>query len=135
MNKKIKLVLASVILATLMVVLVYANMLWHMEISWTKENTTIGVYHEDKATPWVSPYNFNVSEYPTATTISFWIKNEGNVPVDVTNSTSSYVNCSATWNPTSLSNLLVDDADWLNLTLTITDDGHYNFDFNSIKHP
>jgi len=118
-----------------MVLTVYAYTLWRMEISWMLESTKIGVYHEDQTTPWISPYNFNVIQYPSTTTISFWIKNEGNVPVDVTNSTISYENCTAIWNPTSLSNLLVGNGDWLNLTLTITDDGHYNFDFNSTKHP
>jgi len=66
--------------------------------------------------------------------ISFWIKNEGTVAVDVKNSTGTYANCTATWNPTSISNLPVGNGAWLNLTLTITGDGYYNFDFNSTKH-
>ena len=133
MDKKMKLAFACLSLLILTATLAYAYQ-FSMQISWTKESTKIGVYQEDKETPWVSPYNFVVSDYPNTTMISFWIKNEGTVAVDVKNSTIEYVNCTATWNPTAITNLLVDNGAWLNLTLTITGDGYYNFDFNSTKH-
>ena len=134
MDKKMKLAFACLALLILTATLAYAYQ-FSMSISWTLDKSTnFGVYHEDKVTAWVSPYDFVVSHYPNTTMISFWIKNEGNVAVDVKNSTGEYVNCIAMWNPTSITNLLVDNGAWLNLTLTITGDGYYNFDFNSTKH-
>ena len=133
MDKKMKLAFACLALLILTATLAYAYQ-FSMNISWTLESAKIGVYHKDKVTPWVSPYNFVVSECQNTTMISFWIKNEGNVAVDVKNSTGTYANCTATWNPTAITNLLVGNGAWLNLTLTITGDGYYNFDFNSTKH-
>ena len=135
MDKKMKLAFACLSLLILTATLAHAVKQFSMNISWRLDKSTnFGVYHEDKVTPWVSPYDFVVSHYPNTTIISFWIKNEGTVAVDVKNSTGTYVNCTATWNPTSITNLLVGNGAWLNLTLTITGDGYYNFDFNSTKH-
>ena len=129
-NKKIALVVALVLIA--MVGIVYAVYTWHMEITWTPISEGIRVYKDaDCTTEWTSPYTFEfLGDYPHTETMEFYIKNEGDVAVTVTITGEDILGCTPTWSTESLP-LDIGASDLLTLSLEVTADGHYTFDFTS----
>ena len=134
MNRKIKTVsIAFALYLALYITVVVAASYWHMEITWTLENTAIGVYKDSALMiPW--DHTLALTGVTSPQTFDFYIKNEGNVPVDVTVTNEVIVGAAATWTPTSISNLAPGTNLKMTLTLTLTSDGSYNFDFASNKH-
>jgi len=130
-NKKL-LFLSLAILLALLVGTIFASSLWHMRFQWTFENTSIGVYKYANCTsPWTSPYSLSGVSQPK--TFDFYIRNEGNVALNVTIVNEVISGGSATWNPYILSNLAIGQVSKMTLTLTFTAGGSYDFDFKSEK--
>jgi hypothetical protein len=108
---------------------------WHMTITSTNLSKQFEVYHDSGLTqPWATPTSLEliIETYPNTTTIDFWIKNIGNVPIDSQNTTTTCINCTASW--TLPTNIIPSTAGKATLVLTITGECLYAFDFTSIKH-
>jgi len=111
---------------------------WHMNITWTvyipPADETIEVYIDPACTaPW--DHTLPLTDVSTPQTFDFYIKNEGNVIVDVTITGETITGGTAVWTPTSISSLAVGSFELMTLELTFTADGSYNFDFESNESP
>jgi len=128
-----KLVIAFALMVLSLAVCVYAPLFYyHIKITWTYEDTTVNAYTDvDCTTLWASP--LNLIGVSTSQNFEFYIKNEGNVAVNVTIANEMIVNGTALWFPESLSNLAVGESHIMTLTLAFTGDGSYDFDFNSTR--
>jgi hypothetical protein len=131
-TKKKLLFLSVTILLVLLIGTILASTFWHMRIQWTFEDTSIGSYKDLAcANPWTFPLSLSgVSE---AQSFDFYIKNEGNVVLNVTVVNEVISGGSANWSPKTLSNLAIGQVSKMTLTLTFTGDGSYDFDFKSEK--
>jgi archaellum component FlaG (FlaF/FlaG flagellin family) len=135
MNKRVMQVTAVFLCFLTFVAAIYALSAWHMDINWSSESTQFEVYKDSGASQlWASPASLSmiIQSYPNTTTVDFWIKNIGNVAIDITNTTQSYSNCTATW--TLPLNIPVAGTGQATLILTIVGSGSYSFDFASHKH-
>lgn len=113
-----------------------ATYYWSMEITWTTADETIGVYTDvDCTIPWDNsiPYTYTNISIPSTETLDFYIKNEGDVPINVTVvDVVAISGGSAGWSPTSLM-LDIGQVKLMTLTLTFEAEGSYKFDFSSTK--
>jgi hypothetical protein len=138
MNKKQKLATVLFVAWLVTLSLVYAAYTQSQNIFWHYENIEVGVYTSEGCTTVMqTPLDLG-AVVPTGTqNIEFWIRNEGNVAVDVSLVNEVIVNATKSWAPTGLANLGVDAVACMTLTLTFTgeDGGSYDFDFQAVKHP
>jgi len=126
--------LALLALATVIGLVLATFSFWHMKITWTYEDTSFGVYTDATCTiPWNHTLDLTgVNSTPQS--FNFTIKNEGNVPIDITIMNENITGGSASWSPTSLTNLAVGSNNKMTLILVFTAEGFYEFDFKSTKY-
>lgn len=134
MERKHSVLALAVLALTISNIVLAASIYYYeMRIEWTVENVTIGVYKDSEATvPYASPYNLGTVATGVHN-VSFWIKNEGNVAVNVTVVNEVSVNCTVSWSPVGLNNLALGSVEEMVLTLNVTDNGSYDFDFESVR--
>ena len=112
---------------------VYAVYTWNMHVEWEVKDTTIGIYMDpDCLIPW--EHTLTLPPVEGSETRDFYIKNEGNLAIDVTIINEEIVGATQLWSPSSLTNLVVGGKEHMILTLTFTEDGYYDFDFSSSVH-
>lgn len=138
MNKRLAKVATIVFLAFLvMVSVVWAVYRWNMSITWTYADLTIGVYTDmGCTTPWNHNLHYDNVENGTSQIENFYIRNEGNIIVNVTISEVTKVGCIASWSPTLLNlnfGTPSGEVGLMELNLTIVGEGTYEFDFASEK--
>ena len=135
-NVKIALMLAAIFLmiAVPVAIAVYN---WNMNITWTfyvAPDETIEVY-TDVACTIAWDHTLDLIDVSTPQNFDFYVKNEGNVAVDVTITENSLTGATVSWTPTSLADLAIDASAQMTLTITFTTDGSYDFDFESNESP
>jgi hypothetical protein len=132
MDKKLKYSVAAATIAFVVFVAYAAYTTWQGTVTWQIAVKQFMV-KDTSGNVLSSPYTINlgvITAAPYTYEAVFIIQNDGNVPVTVDVVEVTEVGCSGTWNATSVT-LDVAKSAALKLTLTITGEGSYSFNFQA----
>jgi hypothetical protein len=131
LNKKMKYSIAAVTMAFLVFVAYAAYTAWQGTITW-QITVKQFIVKDTSGNVLSSPYtkDLGIITTPYLYEAVFIIQNDGNVQVTVNVVVGSNQGCTATWNATSVT-LDVAKSAALKLTLNITGEGSYSFNFQA----
>jgi len=131
LEKKTKRLIALATIAFIaFTAIAYATyVLWTATITWTALKKQF-VVKDETGNMLPTPYSINLGtiEVPTTKTFTFYIENDGNVPITVNVVEVTEVGCSGTWNAGSFDIDVGGSAEAV-LTLYISGSGSYEFNF------
>ena len=131
--KQLTVLLMISILAVTSVYAVYKYTTFTGTITWKVTDTSFVVTNETGVQlPSTWTYDLGIVQNNTKHHFNFNITNIGNVKINVNVTNEISTNCTVSWTSKSLT-LDIGESKWMNLTLTITGDGQYQFSFKSSK--
>ena len=137
MNKK---TLAAILLVACLtgILVAWGVSTWMGTITWELTTEDFSVWDSatvgsEIATPW-SPATLEIPSYPhTPLMYEFYLQNDGNVEITIAVTELSEVGCSGEWSSAGSYTVAEGSTRVLaTLTLTITGDGGYSFEFNIV---
>lgn len=109
--------------------------LWQGTIQWTMEETAFSVWDSSSGgIEHTSPYAVDKGFWSTGEhTVTFYLENEGNVPITISVTSETPYGCMATWSNEGTWDLPVTTARTsVTLTLDISETGSYVWEFESV---